>query len=118
MVRQLLQKKAKIDEADKTGLTPLMAAAQEGFTGIVQLLLDNNANVNTKTQTGATALMKASFRRGNADVVELLLDREADVNAKAQEGGTAWILANVSGDKKILDLLTKAGGGGKKTEKP
>ena len=94
-----------------------MAAAQEGFAGIVQILLDNNANANAKTQTGATAPMEASFRRGNADVVQMLLSRQANVRAKAHEGGTSWILANISGDKKILDLLISAGAGARRTER-
>ncbi|MEI9479867.1 MAG: hypothetical protein WCO26_25300, partial [Deltaproteobacteria bacterium] len=46
----------------------------------------------------------------------MLLSRQANVRAKAHEGGTSWILANISGDKKILDLLISAGAGARRTE--
>jgi ankyrin repeat protein len=86
-----------------------MVAAQEGNSEAVKVLLERGANVNLKADNGATALMKACFRRGNAPVVKLLLEKGADIKAAANGGGTAWIVANVGGDKKILEMLESKG---------
>ena len=79
------------------GKTHLMAAAQEGFGTLVQLLLDYNAAPNiATTDTGETALMLAS-QCGNAEVVAALLaatgqDGEAvDLNVVDKDGDTALI---------------------------
>ena len=72
-------------------------------------MIEKGSQVNAKTRTGATALMYASFLPENDDVVKMLLDKGADVHIKANNGVTAVQLAGVTGDKKILELLTKAG---------
>ena len=84
-------------------------AARDGNLDVVKLLLGKGAQVNAKTQTGATALMYASFLPENDEVVKMLLDKGADVHIKAKNDVTALLLAGVAGDKKILELLKKAG---------
>lgn len=48
-----------------------MMASQEGYTEIVKILIDNEADVNIKTEDGWTALMMAS-KYGHTDIVKLL----------------------------------------------
>jgi uncharacterized protein len=86
-----------------------MVAAQEVNEEAVNTLLECGANVNLKADNGATALMKACFSRANAPVVKLLLEKRADIKAAANGGGTVWIVANVGGDKKILEMLKSKG---------
>jgi len=45
----LLRHGAKVNQQDNTGQTALMLAVFSGFTGIVDLLLQMNADVNLKT---------------------------------------------------------------------
>ena len=50
---------------------PLTCAASEGHTGIVQILLDNHADINATDDSHMTALQHAT-ERGHADIVRLL----------------------------------------------
>jgi len=72
---------------DWDGSTPLHAAADEGHTDVVRLLISKGAEINAQNDEGATALHKALFW-GHKSVVELLVASGADVNAKDQDGIT------------------------------
>ncbi|KAJ6050499.1 uncharacterized protein N7446_010608 [Penicillium canescens] len=58
---------------------PLQAAAAKGHTEIVQLLLDNRADINETSDPYGTALTAASWHN-HIDIVELLLANSASVN--------------------------------------
>lgn len=75
----------------------LIAAAQRGIVSVVQVLLDEGANINAKTNDGDTALIIAALE-GHADIVTLLTEKGADVNTKKNDGWTA-LMAAVLGEK-------------------
>lgn len=53
----LLEAGAKVDEADNDGKGPLLLAAQEGHTRLVELLIDQwGAPVDQRAHDGKTAL--------------------------------------------------------------
>ncbi len=98
------------------GYTPLMLAAQGGHLDVVQLLIENGADVNARNLAGVTALMEAS--RGGFDrIVELLLKNGAEVNVKIESkwgtrklnGTTALMLAATAGHLNIVSMLIKYG---------
>ncbi|XP_020903026.1 fibronectin type 3 and ankyrin repeat domains protein 1, partial [Exaiptasia diaphana] len=60
-----------VDSPDKFGISPLMIAAQKGYTEIAQTLLDNKADVHFQNSSGKTALMMACYS-GQLEVVKLL----------------------------------------------
>ena len=62
----------------------LMEAASKNGLEQVQLLLDRENDVNTKSEDGKTVLMFAS-EKGHSNVVTLLLEKGAEVNAKAND---------------------------------
>ncbi len=87
-VRALLEKGARIDTALR-GAQALHFAAKAGFTGAMEVLLDNGAPVDARTDEGETPLryaLKAGPRADMAKTVELLLARGADPNLKDQRG--------------------------------
>ena len=88
-MKKVIQEGVSVDKksVDIPYLTPLMAAADSGFTAIVNFLLDNNANVNAKDELGVTALVYAA-RKGNVDIVKLLLSRGALANIITKQGNT------------------------------
>ena len=75
-----------VDEDDSSwgswGETPLQLAARYSHNEIVELLIDNGADVNVKGgNLGGMPLHHAAFE-GHKEIVELLLAKSADVNAK------------------------------------
>lgn len=60
------------------GLTPLMAAAAAGFTGIGSLLLDRGVNVNSRPDCcGQATALTVAAASGHLDFVKMLLQRSA-----------------------------------------
>jgi len=85
-VQAELDKGVDVDEDDSSwgswGETPLQLAARYSHNEIVELLIDNGADVNVKGgNLGGMPLHHAAFE-GHKEIVELLLAKSADVNAK------------------------------------
>ena len=86
----------------------LILAAGRGHIEIVKLLLENGADVNSRTKDGDTALIVAS-KAGHTNVVKLLLERGADVNAKNRNGRMALMGATNQGHLNVVKLLLERG---------
>jgi len=90
----------------------LIRAAMAGDLATVQAIIAEGARVNAKSKDGWTALMAASAN-GHRAVVQALLAQGADVNAKDRQGRTALTWASFGGgNRKVVDLLQKAGATG------
>ena len=86
-----------------------LAAARKGDVAKLKELLDKGADVNTKTQYGATALAYACDK-GHIEVVKLLLERGANVNVKDTFYGEVpmgWAL--MKNNVEIIKLLVDKG---------
>ena len=70
----------KIGDEVSEGCTPLWGAAAADHLAVVELLLEQNADVDSKTSTGSTPLRVAAHE-GHLDIVRCLVHRGADVNA-------------------------------------
>ncbi len=92
--------------AHMIGTTPLMFASQRGEAEMVTFLLDRQADVVAKNESGQTALHFAA-QYGQRDVVESLLKANADVNALTREAKTPLDLAR---DAAVEVLLIQKGG--------
>ncbi|KAF4250945.1 hypothetical protein CNMCM8980_009584 [Aspergillus fumigatiaffinis] len=81
------------NERERTAMydNALLEASAEGHEKIIQLLLENGADVNAQ---GGSALLAAS-KEGHDKIIQLLLDHGADVNA---QGGSASALLNSPAD--------------------
>ena len=105
-VRRIVESGAEINFY---GWPPITYAAFNNHPGIVEYLIKKGAEINAKTETGATALYLAS-RNGHVEVVKLLLRYEADPTIANQNGETAVDAAMAGNHDEILDLLRAAGG--------
>lgn len=87
--------------------TPLSAACEKGFEGIVHLLLRKGANLNAEGYNCYTALIAACNSHKN--VINILLDNGVDVNKTCKNGVNAITYACEKSSKEIVDLLLKNG---------
>jgi ankyrin repeat protein len=129
-VKQLLAAGADVNAADwvqmsmqQLGETPLIAAADAGRSGVVQLLLEAGASIDLADYSGSTPLHSAA-RGGHLQVVQLLLDSGANVNGAPLidgitrpnlEGHTPVLgplcAAAACGHREVVQLLLAAGAG-------
>lgn len=88
-IKNLLKEGVTVDtkSLDIPYFTPLMIAADGGYTKIVQFLLDNGADVNALDNLNSQALFYAA-RKGHVEVVKLLLARGSNVKHVNKQGRT------------------------------
>ena len=79
--------------------TPLHYAASKGYTGMMRLLIENDAYVDAESPNGTTPLMMAAYY-ASPNAVKLMLEEGADPLLKNQDGQTALDMALVK-DKKL-----------------
>jgi ankyrin repeat protein len=105
-VRRLIDAGA---EVNFFGWPPLVYAACNGHTEIVDILIGKGAEINGKTENGSTALFFAS-RFGHLPTVKALLRHRADPTVVNDHGETALDWALKAGNTDIADILRKGGG--------
>ena len=94
-----------VNEADRSGKTPLMEASKQGFTNYLTLLIEYGAKVNAISAKGFTALMHACVA-WHTDCVKHLLNHGArtdsvESNSKKHNGSSGifeflWPLRTVT----------------------
>ncbi|TMW64652.1 hypothetical protein Poli38472_011532 [Pythium oligandrum] len=88
----LAEGKAKVDESTTDRCTPLHLACQRGNTLVAKCLLDHGADVNARTLSDETPLLKAT-RMSNLETVKMLLARNAQIASPSSLSASADALA-------------------------
>ena len=92
--RLLLAHRAKVNRADKRGVTAMFVAAEEGHAEALGALLDaSGAKVDIFEYTTRCTPLMAAARQGHWECVTLLLGRGADPQLRNAQGLTAADLA-------------------------
>ncbi|XP_076868219.1 ankyrin repeat and SAM domain-containing protein 6 isoform X2 [Brachyhypopomus gauderio] len=99
LVKEILEDEpSQVNMANPDGASPLMMAAVSGQVEVVQLLVEQGADVDRQDGIhGWTALMQATYH-GKKEVVKYLLNQGADVNLRAKNGYTAFDLVMLLND--------------------
>lgn len=99
---------AKLITSDDVGMNPLTLAASNNHHLVVQLLIDNRANLNFVSRRG-TAVMLAT-ENGHEKVVQLLVRHGADIHMKDPLfGQTPLISAASKGSQSMVKILIDGG---------
>ncbi|XP_049604821.1 ankyrin repeat and SAM domain-containing protein 6 isoform X1 [Syngnathus scovelli] len=99
LVKEILEEDpTQVNSSNQEGASPLMMAAVSGQLEVVQLMVEQKADIDKQDGVhGWTALMQATYH-GNKDVVKYLLSQGADVNLRAKNGYTAFDLVMLLND--------------------
>ncbi|MBI3553386.1 MAG: ankyrin repeat domain-containing protein [Elusimicrobia bacterium] len=110
VVKVLIDKGARINEAGYRGETALMRAADHGRAEVVEYLVLHGAAAVAKGVQGSTALHYAA-QGGRLDIAKAVLDHGADVNAPDSMtlGRTPLGIAAYFGDTEMARLLLERG---------
>ncbi|PGH00597.1 hypothetical protein GX51_05696 [Blastomyces parvus] len=111
IVHMLLEQKGIMaDQPDIHGTTPLMHAAIEGISGIVEALVSRtDVDVNSRDYKGRTALFWGWPGMESMKIARLLLEHGADVNARCKDDKTPFLAAWDRFDFDLMALLLEAG---------
>lgn len=111
-VQRLAEAGARLDF---TGWPPLVYAVFNNHPQVVEYLIKKGANINAKSEIGATSLLLAS-RSGETDMVKFLLKHHADPTIADQNGDTPIDVALKGDNKQIIELLREAGARSEKSK--
>lgn len=104
-IKSLLHSHADINLCDKDGWTALMYAVRyQNNMEIVNLLINNGANVSVKNKFGATPLQLAASYTDNPDILKKLVNI---TNPSTEELFRAFILAITSSNNNAVTQITK-----------
>jgi uncharacterized protein len=91
-------------DVNKTGWTPLHYAASGGHVPVIQYLLENSAFIDAESPNGTTPLMMAAMY-GSPEAVKALIQAGADPTLKNQLGLTALDFAVRGQRSNSIDLM-------------
>uniref|UniRef100_A0A914WYR6 K Homology domain-containing protein n=1 Tax=Plectus sambesii TaxID=2011161 RepID=A0A914WYR6_9BILA len=108
VVKLLLDYHANVEHRAKTGLTPLMEAANGGYVEVGRLLLHYDADPNTSpVPTSRDTALTIGADKGHAKFVELLVHHGAQIDARNKKGCTPLWLACHGGHLETVQTLVK-----------
>ena len=111
-VKKLIELHADVNIKDEDGVTPLLVAAENDDssenTDILNILLNNKADINETDNDKSTAVILAS-QYNNLANLEILLKHKPNLDKQDINGNTALLIASTKGYTDVVEALTKAG---------
>ena len=109
IIKKMIKDVADVNQVNPVNCqTPLMYASRFGNLEIVQILLQNGANIDHKGMYGKTPLMQAC-RYEYLDIVKLLLQNGANIHEKDDHNETSIFYACRVGNLEIVKFLLENG---------
>lgn len=105
IVGLLLRHGAVINVSEKYGMTPFMFACQNGFAGVVRLLI-KDASFDAVDNQGCTAIFHA-IEKNHVEVVKLLVEAGANATIANNKGYTPTQVAECHGYYDLLEILPR-----------
>ena len=95
---------ALIEMPNRSGMTPLAAAARAGEIESMRLLLDAGSDLDYPDNWGWRPLHHAAWM-GHVDAVRFLLEAGADPEAETNSGETPLDLADIADNPEVVEML-------------
>jgi len=109
-VKEALKSGLDINQADSSGRTPLMAAASGGLCGLIDLFLQEGANIHKIDYSGDNALMYTLYgHQEKVDALKILIKNGAKINNLNDSEYSPLILATLNNFTNSIDILLEAG---------
>ncbi|XP_053168842.1 fibronectin type 3 and ankyrin repeat domains protein 1 isoform X2 [Hemicordylus capensis] len=108
VIKILQGRQVVVDTLNRLGFTALMVASQKGYLRLVQILVENGADVNLKNSSGKDSLMIACFA-GHLDIVQYLRSKGASWLTKDLGGCTAMHWAADGGHRDVIEWMIEDG---------
>jgi len=105
IVRLLLRHGAVVNVSDKYGMTPFMFACQNGFTGVVRLLI-KDVSFDAVDNQGCTPIFHA-IEKNHVEVVKLLVEAGVNATIANNKGYTPTQVAECHGYYDLLEILPR-----------
>ena len=93
-------------EVGLKGVSKLLASYKKGNQEIIDILLNNGANIDAVDRKGRSALIKA-VNNGNLDIISYLIKKGANLNVIDKDKKTALMYAVDSENVRIIKKLIK-----------
>lgn len=93
---------------EKDRKTPILLAAEKNNINIIELLINNEADINIMDKEGKTPLLEA-VKNDNYELVKLLLDNGAEPNLDLFAFNTPLVAAIKNQNLKMVNLLLENG---------
>ena len=101
-------KKVNINYQNKYGHTPLMCATMHNHYDVVQVLINEGADVDIVDINGNTTFLLA-VQCGHVDIIKYLLTKKVDIGGKNNMGLTALMIAADRCHQDVVKLLMNTG---------
>ena len=106
----LLKSGVDVNGRTRSGSYAMNAAAVENEVGVIQVLIDHNADPNVQNRQGDTPLICATkYAGGNPETVELLVKSGTDLSIRDNSGKTALDYAKAKGQQMAIAILERSG---------
>lgn len=102
-LKTLMDKDGDLEFRDHQGATPLHIAAANGYSLVVEFLLDQNVSTDI-TDKDLWQPIHAAACWGHPDVIELLVQAGADLSAKTKNGETPY---DICEDPELKDRIVQ-----------
>ena len=103
-IKEFLNSGVNINSKDFSNRTPLMYAAEDGATEIIDYLLKNGANINEIDIRGESALIIA-LKNHNINAAKFLIESGADLSIINEEDKNALAIAQDIDSTEIIELI-------------
>lgn len=100
---------AWLDLRNESGQTALHYAVLKNNREMIQLLIENNADINLREAKKGQTPLHFAAKTEKKQAVELLLENKANPDIKDRDNKTPKQLAELTGNKEIVNLFQKYG---------